>query len=342
MGLPVGGAASRILAEALLVRSDRLLEIRKVNFLRFVDDYIIFGKTEDQVRTAILELSRILLDNEGLSLNRNKIRIYPSDWYIQQSVFAEATSNQPDEIKKKKEYFSAFVRFDPYSETAEEDYETLRESVKKYDVLGWLFTEVERVPIDIYMVRQLIKSLKLMGEQQKSDGVKKLASNLKHLSPVFTTIARTFYDIRNDIDDEVASLFFEEVRNLVDARQPLIGASGTLAFAIQILSIDPSDAAESSLQSIFDRPDRTQIIEREVVMAMGRRASNSWVSDMKNRHGGLSSPWSKRALLVASFCLGDGGREWRKRLKKDLPEHDKLLLEWVSSKNCGDLWDIPL
>ena len=59
-GLPVGGPASRILAEALLNRVDHLLLTKRIECIRFVDDYIVFGQSEDKVRTAVLELSRLL------------------------------------------------------------------------------------------------------------------------------------------------------------------------------------------------------------------------------------------------------------------------------------------
>jgi hypothetical protein len=119
-----------------LIRTDKLLGFRKIEFLRFVDDYIIFGNSADEVLSAVHNLSRILLDNEGLSLNRNKTRIYPSGWYSQQSVFAGPNDHLPAAEKEKREFFKLHLRYDPYSETAEEDYESLKKAVKKHDVLN--------------------------------------------------------------------------------------------------------------------------------------------------------------------------------------------------------------
>ncbi|NBK98524.1 MAG: RNA-directed DNA polymerase [Erysipelotrichia bacterium] len=48
-GLPIGGQASRILAELVLNRTDRLLHSKQIRFCRFVDDYHIFAKTEEEV-----------------------------------------------------------------------------------------------------------------------------------------------------------------------------------------------------------------------------------------------------------------------------------------------------
>lgn len=341
-GLPVGGPASRILAEALLVRSDELLQLRKIEFLRFVDDYIIYGNTEDEVRSHILELSRILLDNEGLSLNRNKIRVYSIDEYVGQSVFADSTADLPKEEQQKRSFFSMHLRYDPYSETAEEDYESLKKAVKEHAVLSLLSHEIHKTPINIYSARQLVKATVFMDPDEKSLAVRGFSQQIEKLAPVFTTLARTFQKLKDDIEDDAAQSFFAAVRHLVTARQPLIGASGTLAFAIRILAIDKSRVAESALQEIFTSRELTPIIEREVIMAMGRRGANSWISDLKNRFGSMSRPWSRRALLAASYSLGDEGKHWRKSVKKHLPKHDQLLLDWISSKNNGTMWQIPL
>ena len=42
-GIPVGPPASRPLAEAVLIDVDSALKARGVDFVRFVDDYVIFG-----------------------------------------------------------------------------------------------------------------------------------------------------------------------------------------------------------------------------------------------------------------------------------------------------------
>lgn len=74
-GLPIGGNAARLLAELLLDRIDRLLVSRNVCFQRFVDDYLIFTNSVEKSQSDLVALSQLLLDNEGLSLQRVKTRI---------------------------------------------------------------------------------------------------------------------------------------------------------------------------------------------------------------------------------------------------------------------------
>ena len=325
-----------------MIRADKLLEVRRIEFLRFVDDYIIFGQSEDDVHAAVHDLNKILLDNEGLTLNRTKTRIYPSNWYSQTSVFAGSNPNLPQKEREKREFFKVHLRYDPYSETAEEDYESLKLAVKKHDILGLLAYEIEKHPIDIYTVRQLIKAVVFMDHDEKTDAIFKLSGHLPKLAPVFTTLAKTFVRIRDDIRTDTANKFFAEIRRLIETRLPLIGASGTLAFAIRVLAVDPNPLAEATLQDIFNQPEITPIVEREVILAMGRRNANSWISNLRSRFSSIGSPWSKRALLASSYILGDEGKHWRNSAKKTLGEHDKLLLDWIAEKNNGESWQFPV
>jgi hypothetical protein len=66
-----------------------------------------------------------------------------------------------------------------------------------------------------------------------------------------------------------------------------------------------------------------------------------WVSYVLKRFG-VMSPWEKRALIVASYTLGDEGRYWRDGIKHQLSSVDRKLIEWIGPKNSGRRWEIPL
>ncbi len=341
-GLPVGGPAARILAEALLTRTDRLIQMRKIQYLRFVDDYLLFGNSEDDVRSAVLDVSRVLLDNEGLSLNRNKTRLLTCEEYRQQSILEEPQKTDSEDETEKRKFLSIHLRYDPYSPTADEDYAKLADSIREYDVLGLLEKELAKSRVDRFALSQLIKALQFMAEAQRSDAVRTLADNLGNMSPVFVPTAIAFRKIKDGVADDAARLFFKRVRELVEKRSPLIGASGTLAFAIRVLADDPSPDADITLQEIFLQRTLTPVLEREIVLAMVKRRSRPWLSDLKNRFSTISNPWTIRALLAGSFVLGDEGKHWRNATKNVLRPHDVAFLNWLSDKNSGQDWEVPL
>ena len=73
-GLPVGGNASRILAEAALIEVDNFLLSHKIRFSRYVDDYRLYAKDAKQAHYWIsLLIERLSL--EGLLINQSKTEI---------------------------------------------------------------------------------------------------------------------------------------------------------------------------------------------------------------------------------------------------------------------------
>ena len=342
-GLPAGGPASRILAESLLVRTDRLMETSQIPFLRFVDDYYLFGDSEDRVRSAVLRLNRLLLDNEGLSLNRNKTRLLTNSELKAQSIFNTEERSESADEKEKRRFFSLRLQFDPYSPTAAEDYDALSHAIGQFDVLSLIENEIRKSRVDRFAVNQLVKAIRFMEEPQKSAAIQTLALNLGTLAPVFPIIAVTFRQIRQDVSSEACSKFHEAVRKLVASRSPLIAASGTLAFAIRVLADDPDPDADIALDAVFSSASElTPILQREVVLAMVKIKSTYWLSNLRNKMVTVTSPWTRRAMLAGSYVLRDEGKHWRDVEKGKLQEHDKAFLAWLATKHGGGYWEIPL
>jgi reverse transcriptase-like protein len=73
-GIPIGPAASSVLAEAALLNVDRRLESENIDFVRYVDDYVLFAPNMPAARRCLESLVGSLAD-EGLNLNGAKTSI---------------------------------------------------------------------------------------------------------------------------------------------------------------------------------------------------------------------------------------------------------------------------
>lgn len=80
-GLPVGGNAARLLAELALCDTDQALFDHGFKATRFVDDYRIFLKPEEDAYEVLALLADQLGINEGLSLNVSKTAVYSAEEY---------------------------------------------------------------------------------------------------------------------------------------------------------------------------------------------------------------------------------------------------------------------
>jgi len=83
------------------------------------------------------------------------------------------------------------------------------------------------------------------------------------------------------------------------------------------------------------------MVKRDALLAMTRRRSAYWLSPALRRFA-IVTPWERRALLVASYVLGDEGKHWRDSVRRQLGMVEEQFLNWVGSKNDGVLWELPL
>lgn len=74
-GLPQGVEASRILADIYLYSVDQVMTKTKSNFIRWMDDMILFASTESQLKISMIELQKVLRDLK-LSINSKKTVMY--------------------------------------------------------------------------------------------------------------------------------------------------------------------------------------------------------------------------------------------------------------------------
>jgi len=128
-GLPVGGPASRLLAELVLHNVDKLLRSEGVRFCRFVDDYRIFCISKEEAYEHLILVSDKLF-NEGLSLQKNKTRILSAKEFTDEiNLLLKSHQAAEENLSDEEKLMRLSIHFDPYSETRVDDYEKLKKEV---------------------------------------------------------------------------------------------------------------------------------------------------------------------------------------------------------------------
>jgi hypothetical protein len=340
-GLPIGGNAARLLAELLLDRTDRLLVSRNVHFQRFVDDYLIFSNSVEKAQSDLVVLSQVLLDNEGLSLQRVKTRIMTVAEFRTWSPVAQPDAGTSEHEAITREFLQLRLRYDPYSPTANEDYENLKAELARFDIVSMLTRELRKSRVDEIVARQLIRSISLLDGSVRDDAVLSVIENMVTLYPVFPTVALVLRGIINDVPDKIRDAVFDTLRHLLSEASHVLLVPTNLAFALRIMAIDQSGETDVLLNQSYGRPGTDMMLKRDIIWAMVRRRAAYWLSDVLLRFQNLTS-WEKRALLAASFVLGDEGRHWRDHNRAGLSSVDQAFLQWLGLKNNGRLWEVPL
>lgn len=158
-GLPVGGPAARILSELVLNQIDLLLRSEGIKFCRFADDYHFFAQTQEECYDIIIYLSEKLLVNQGLQLQKSKTKIMSGPEFIATSplnieVDDEKAATQIRSIQHQaKSILQISLRFDPYSDTADDDYEALKKELTQFDIFTLLKSELSKSRIHISLAK---------------------------------------------------------------------------------------------------------------------------------------------------------------------------------------------
>lgn len=144
-GLPVGGPASRILAELALNAIDKLLIQKRVVFKRFVDDYLIFCETKEEAHSLLTLLNIKLIENEGLTVQKNKSVIMSKEEFVNITQAKLEGVQGDDGGTEKAKFLNLPVRYDPYSPNANEEYDEIKESLKSFDLFSMLTEELKKI-----------------------------------------------------------------------------------------------------------------------------------------------------------------------------------------------------
>lgn len=341
-GLPVGGAAARLLSELLLNRVDRLLIGQTIRFCRFVDDYVIFASSREEAQSALITLTQFLLTNEGLSLQKAKTRVMSAAEFLATSDLAPGPAGESADDEQARTFRRLRVHFDPYSPTAKADYATLQKELSRFDIVGMLGRELAKSRIDESLTRRLVSAIRHLDEPAQNDAVRSMLSSLDLLYPIFPSVMLLCRALLPALAPDVRTALFSAVRSLIQNNSYITQVPANLAFAQRVLAEDDSEETEAVLAGVF-RDSRSMLIKRDVILIMAKRRADHWVSDCKHIYS-TANGWEKRALLVASYILGDEGDHWRRPLKSDLSDFDQLILSWTAeNKNAkGDAWTVPI
>lgn len=353
-GLPIGGPAARILSEITINQIDRLLIGNGIRFVRFADDYHLFAGSREDAYKYLIFLSEKLFDNQGLSLQKSKTRIMTSGEFratnpIKHQVEQEEADSEPRSIEHgAKELLRFSLWFDPYSKTANEDYERLRSEIKKFDIIRLLKEELAKSRIHTALAKKVVLAIRYLenepkndkGRSPKDEAVLSIIENCDVLYPILSSVLLMIDQVFEELSASAREEIIKEIGKLIKSRSHVFRVDVHLSFAIRVLAHANSPDNQALLQQVYE--ERTSpIVRRDVILTLARWGEWYWLSDIRNRFRELSGP-ERRAFIVASYILKDEGDHWRRHIGKELGPFESFIMEWAGQKANRPSWVIPL
>ncbi|MEW9924541.1 RNA-directed DNA polymerase [Clostridium butyricum] len=310
-GLPVGGNASRILAEASLIEVDNYLISKGVQFARFVDDYRIFAPNAS-VGNKWLSMLVNKLSREGLFLNTRKTIFKDVS-----DIHKENNSKEKD-IKMKEEnqnvqpmsVISSYSGIIPrkFRESSEAEIEEIRKTIdvnKVYNLIS------KSTVIDPKYFKLLIKTIIYQEKYELLTNIPKILESSPQFIPYVTDVLIKYKD---NIPDEIAV-------DLRDKFSKWFKENELPEYILVYIAKLIGEEKYRNIEAIFDafvnlKRNSGSYIGRVLLEELEGNISRGRVLEIKEYYS-RSNSWEKRAITEIIYKdLAEGeNRPWLKNIE---------------------------
>ncbi|MDD9725262.1 RNA-directed DNA polymerase [Roseovarius sp. SK2] len=311
-GIPVGPYASRNLAEALLIDVDDALTGKKFDFVRWVDDFAFFCKSDEEAQHCLFFLGQWLFEKHGLTLQGAKTKIVPVETFVDHHLQThEGRLEERAEILR-----DLWGRISPYEDDEEEELneEELEElqAVNFQQMLAESLQDIDNV--DYEMISFLLGRLTRIDEFQdewRATLVDLVLDNLEHLYPISDSLARFFKSFENIEAVERRRIARSLLRPILKGKVPPPDY-----YVMWVMSIFMSSEHWNNADKILKIFSEThsEVVRRYAALALEKNGTRAQVLPLKD-HFDHASPMLQLAILRATRLLGADERKFWKRSK---------------------------
>lgn len=324
--LPIGGNASRILAEAALISVDDYLKSLKVRFTRYVDDFRLFApnaKTAHAWLTLLVE--RLYL--EGLTINPSKTVIEDVSGKTKTAEISEEFKKATSELRQSR-IIVGYTGTIPtkFRELSERDINELKEVPTEELELKIKSNEILQ-PDD---VRKFLRIIVASGDYSKLKLFRELVEKFPQFTPLVIDLMIKKSDlIPEELKIEIG-LYFSEILShgikypeyMLISVVRLLGANGF--------------SNTAALMELFRNLKRNAgaYLGRAVLDAMEGNVSRSDVLEIRQYYA-RADQWEKRAIIkiVNGTLAEEEKRPWLKNVKVHSAE-DYFAIESFDQKKA--------
>jgi len=255
---------------------------------------------------------------------------------------AKATleGEEGDTNKERASFLRLHIHYDPYSSTADQDYNELKSRLAEFDIVSLIKSEVKKSKIHQAFGKQLLSAISHLDNPQLSLAFNVISANLEMLYPIFPSVMQLANKKLLDCDKDAIDIFINTLCNLVENDSYLIQTDNNASYVARILSLVNS---ENTIQAIDQLNSRTSaLVKSNCLYSMTNLNNYYWISDIKTNFSTLSK-WERRAFIAASYFLGDEGKHWRDNTKEQFLDMELILRDWIASKQPSqNTWKLPL
>jgi hypothetical protein len=318
-GLPVGGSGARLLAELALSDTDRALQNDGRLFTRFVDDFRIFLRADENPYDVLAFLAEQLGINEGLSLNVAKTVVYTRAQYV--AWLKRLVTDVSEEAEGKAlDALTADLYFGDEPDPAE------LEELKSMNLLGFLQEEVGKQTFDMGRIKVIFRALRIA---KPTEAIDYLANNFAELVVFAKDVALLMQALEAENSGCFDHLSDVVVETILTSPASSVQLIRTWLLELFVRGTVPISAAGvKRLEALSSPPDR-----RQVQLVRGRIGDKNFFRKNKAAFGQLST-FEQPSFVWGASCLPkDEYETWLSAVKAmfAMPA-GALFLKWAQAQ----------
>lgn len=307
-GVPVGPAASIIMAEAVMIDVDLFLRSQGVEHTRYVDDIRLFSDSPRELLKVLERLTLYLYENHRLTVSSEKTELLESEAFTAKHLH----NHYADE---KSELLESLEGFNPYSDDYDEtDYDDTADEPDDE-----LIEAIERVinyeHLDLGLARSVIRTAR---RNSISVIAEHLLENFDFFAPVVNDVVLYLQEVT---DSDLAKDLCPYLEAIADS--PALDSQLVRFWIEWHVAQYPEYMASPRLQQLIYGGSN---IDNQALAAITTK-NVAWVRSHKALIYNLGG-WGRRAVLNASRVLpSDERTHWLKLFSGNSP---LLLDRWVA------------
>lgn len=307
-GLPVGPASSIVLAEAALDDVDKFLLSRRLEYVRYVDDFRIFCKSEQAAIEAAHDLTHYLYTVHRLALVSSKTVLFTTERFRTRELIDPEEEEERGKVWKLKELVQEVLEKTGYhiefEELPKSDLnQVTRENLKE------LFSEtVTKRPLHLGLTRYLLRRAKQLRTTALLESV---LENLDSLAPAMREVIEYLTAAtKAETEKEASRQLLEFAKDSPSGRLPFVRMWIIEFFTRRPAAVDLNSALEIAEES------RDNLGVRPIALLAAAAGQVQWVRAQKERWAN-HAPWDRRAVIWAARILSpDERRHWCRLVKE--------------------------
>ena len=320
-GIPVGGNASRLIAEVVLSDTDSALADEEYVFTRYVDDFRLFIQAGESPYAVLAFLAEQLATSEGLSLNAQKTRI------LNVSEFTSYLDRQLGDVFNEAEQSAIESLTNTiYSDEVPDEHEI--ERLRSLNLLELLDSETLKETWDFGRIRAIFYALRFTADPA---AVGFFSERLERFLPFVKEVVLLMHQLHKyDIDlSGFGKSVIEELRGRAACSVPTVRLWLLEVYVRGCLKLSPKDVSAVAQGDTF--------ANRQGFLIRGINRDINFFRRNKTRFDQQNS-FEKFSFLLGATCLPkDEFETWVSAVRIGLDRPlDRLFCDWVQSK-CGKL-----